>query len=103
MTAKKAPADTADEEITAPADVEDAVVDEIPGESTEDLVIAADGIGAPAPITPSSTASEHEDRVSYENQVNADATDFAAEAFATYIDTTINGGTVEIVSTYPED
>lgn len=65
-------------------------------------VIEPDAIGAPAPITPSSTGDQHEGRVAYENQINSDATNFAAEAFATYIDTTINGGTVEIVSTYPD-
>lgn len=107
MTAKQDDAAddaAADEpEFTAPSDVEDAVVEDLPPESDEDRAIAADDIGAPAPITPNSTMAQHEDRVSFENAVNAGAAEFAEHAKAVYIDTILNGGTVEVVSTYTED
>lgn len=79
----------------------------IPEESTDDVVgeavesIDLDPTGPPSPITPSSTPSQSEARIGYENWVNAEAEAFAVLAKARMIDALLAGGTAEIVVTVP--
>lgn len=59
--------------------------------------------GTPEPITPATKGSAKNDRILYENFVNEGAARFALEAHAAYIDATLQGGTVELVTSLPDE
>lgn len=73
--------------------------DDVVGEAVESIDLGP--TGPPSPITPSSTPSQSEARIGYENWVNAEAEAFAVLAKARMIDALLAGGTAEIVVTVP--
>lgn len=99
-----------DEEIATSPDPDDSlVVDEDPApdddpadeaevtdEADEDAEPVDEPVGPP-PIDPSSTPDQQNARVAFENEVNAGADLFAAEAKAQFIDAALSGERIAIV------
>lgn len=77
--------------------------DDAVGEAVESVEPPADPNAPPAPITPSSPDGAHQARVLYEDGINAGAAAFAEQAKAAYIEAAINGQTVSITTSDPEE
>lgn len=73
------------------------------GEAVESVEPPADPNAPPAPITPSTPNAAHQARVLYEDGINAGAAAFAEQAKAAYIEAAINGQTVSITTSDPEE
>lgn len=94
--------DTATDDIADDNATDDTVTDDLDtpyadsvGEAVES-VETPDPNAPPPPITPSTPHAAAQDRVGYENQVNAGAAAFAATAHAAYIDATLAGQSISL-------